>query len=117
MTMQEVPGEIPTFTYSLEEAHVTAIGSSSYAVRQPLGPIKGYADLDLLGGPLAPVGANSRAFASIAEVPPNGGPKFLGAAKISILNIAPRQNSVLMRIFIDWPAELPTSVDILVIND
>ncbi|GGR58910.1 MULTISPECIES: hypothetical protein [Streptomyces] len=115
--MHEVPDEIPTLTYSMEEAQITAIGSSSYAVRQPLGPIKGFADLDLLGGPLAPVGANSRAVASIAEVPPGGGPKFLGAAKISILNVAPRQNSVLVRIFIDWPNELPTSIDIIVIND
>ncbi|MEE1735173.1 hypothetical protein [Streptomyces sp. BE147] len=115
--MQDVPDEIPTLRFSLEEAQITAIGPSSYAIRLPLGGLQGLVDLDLLGGPLAPVGPNSRAFASIAEIPPGGGPKFLGAAKISILNLAPRQNGVLTRVFVDWPTSLPTSIDILVIND
>ncbi|MET8828093.1 hypothetical protein ABZX40_21160 [Streptomyces sp. NPDC004610] len=115
--MQETTDEIQTRTLSLAEAETTAIGPGSYALRFALGPLKGVVDLDLLGGATAPIGADSLVFASIAETPPGGGAKFLGAAKISILNLAPHQNGVGTRVFVDWPSELPTSIDFLVINN
>ncbi|WP_405746534.1 hypothetical protein OG422_26880 [Streptomyces sp. NBC_01525] len=103
---------------SLDDVRPTVIGSQSFAARIDLGLLKGVADPDLLGGP-TPLTPDSRVFASIAEYPADkpGAPKFMGSAKMSVLNLVPYHHGVLTRIFIDWPQPLAAAVDFLVIND
>ncbi|MFG2117264.1 hypothetical protein ACGFRB_32280 [Streptomyces sp. NPDC048718] len=117
--MPEKPEEIPTITVSLEDIRPTAIGSQSFAARVDLGGLSGLADLHLLGGPTGrPITVNSHVFASIAEYQgAPGTPRFMGAAKMSVLNIVPGDDDAFTRIFIDWPSELTAVVDFLVIND
>ncbi|MEU3078090.1 hypothetical protein [Streptomyces laurentii] len=117
--MPEKPEEIPTITVSLDDLKPSAIGSRSFAARVDLGGLSGLADLHLLGGPTGqPITVNSHVCASIAEYAGNpGSPRFMGAAKMSVLNVVPGDNDVFTRVFIDWPTELTAAVDFIVIND
>ncbi|MFC5144697.1 hypothetical protein [Streptomyces aureoversilis] len=56
----------------------------------------------------------TRAFVSVSEG--QGDNKFVGAASMSVENVAARNGVVEFRLFIDWPSNLGTVVDFLFVN-
>jgi hypothetical protein len=69
-------------------------------------------------GPIPEVTSNSRVFASITEVlPTDPVVPFIGAAKIGIHNIAPKDDHFVdMWVSCEWPADIRLQVSILVHN-
>lgn len=66
----------------------------------------------------ADVGPKSQVFVSIAEGAA-GGPdagKFIGAARYTVHNVAPRAGGVDVWVNIEWSADIPLYVDYLVVN-
>ena len=89
-----------------------ALGSSSYSYRQNWGYKNGWWVLTLNDSRIT---ANSRVYVSFSEVDAFGN-RFVGAARYSVYNIAPRKGAVTIRVFIDWGSPLRTVADYLVIQ-
>lgn len=66
----------------------------------------------------ASVGPRTRAFVAIGEGAPGGpdGGKFLGSAKYTLFNVAPRNGGVDIWVNIDWGSDIRIYVDYLIIN-
>ncbi|MFI8437921.1 hypothetical protein ACIGJO_30095 [Streptomyces sp. NPDC079020] len=117
--MQEEAEEIPVTRISLDEVKTFAIGPNSFGGRIYLGGGHGVQDLELFTGAGQRIRTTSLVFASIGEYPPTtpGAPKFMVAAKMSVLNLIPYDGGVFTRVFIDWPESLTAAVDFLIVND
>ncbi|OKI34746.1 hypothetical protein A6A29_14840 [Streptomyces sp. TSRI0281] len=103
----------------MDEVKTFTIGPNSFGGRIYLGGVKGVIDLDLFTGAGQSIRTTSLVFASIGEYPTNnaGGPKFMGSASMSVLNLVPYNGGVLTRVFVDWPDYLTAAVDFLIVND
>jgi hypothetical protein len=58
----------------------------------------------------------SKVFASISEVNPSNRESFIGAARMTVHNVSPREGSVLVWVEIEWPNDLIFTVNLLVVN-
>ena len=94
------------------EASPTALGTGSYTYRHDWGYKNGWWVLTLNDSRIT---ANSRVYVSLSEVGTFGS-RFVGAARYSVYNIAPRNGAVTIRIFVDWGSPLHTAVDYLVVQ-
>lgn len=91
------------------------LSGNGFSYRHNWGPRRGQWTLRLnMGG----VTARSRVFVSIGEGVA-GGPdagKFMGAARYSLFNVAPRAGGVDIWINIEWSADILLYVDYLIVN-
>lgn len=91
------------------------LSGNGFSYRHDWGPRRGQWTLRLnLGG----VTARSRAFVSIGEGVA-GGPdagKFMGAARYSLFNVAPRAGGVDIWINVEWSTDILLYVDYLIVN-
>ncbi|EFL34846.1 predicted protein [Streptomyces viridochromogenes DSM 40736] len=68
--------------------------------------------------PMRFVTSASRVYVSLAEIDPNGDRKpFMGAAPLKVYNVVPKDdNTVHIRIDIDWPEELVVVASVFYFN-
>jgi hypothetical protein len=60
---------------------------------------------------------SSKVFASISEFNPSNRESFIGAARMTVHNVSPREGSVLVWVEIEWPNDLIFTVNLLVVNN
>lgn len=92
-----------------------ALSGTGFSYRHNWGPRRGDWLLRLNW---SAVGPQSHVFVSIAEGAA-GGPdagKFIGSARYTVNNVAPRPGGVDIRVNIEWSADIPLYVDYLVVN-
>lgn len=89
-----------------------------YTYRQNWGARNGEVILTLTSPRLPLITPRSRIFVAISEGvaggPDNG--KFIGAARFTVRNVAPRGNAVDIWVSIEWPSPILLYADYLVIN-
>ena len=91
------------------------LSGTGFSYRHDWGSRRGQWILRLNWGAINPV---SRVLVSIAEGAA-GGPdagKFIGAARYTVHNVAPRDGGVDIWVNIEWDADIPLYVDYLIIN-
>jgi hypothetical protein len=60
---------------------------------------------------------SSKVFASISELNPSNRESFIGAARMTVHNVSPREGSVLVWVDIEWPNDLIFTVNLMVVNN
>lgn len=91
------------------------LSGSGFVYRHDWGARRGQWRLRLNWGDVNP---RSQVFVSVGEGAA-GGPdagKFIGSARYTLHNVAPRAGGVDIRVNIEWPSDLPLYVDYLVVN-
>ncbi|MET0983369.1 MAG: hypothetical protein ABWY02_14795, partial [Telluria sp.] len=91
------------------------LSGTGFVYRHNWGSRRGQWILPLNWGAINP---RSQVFVSIAEGAP-GGPdagKFIGSARYTVHNVAPRAGGVDVWVNIEWEADIPIYVDYLVVN-
>jgi hypothetical protein len=92
-----------------------ALSGSGFTYRHNWGARRGQWTLRLnIGGATA----RSRVMVSIGEGAP-GGPdagKFIGAARFTLHNVAPRAGGIDVWVNVEWGADIPLYIDYLVVN-
>jgi hypothetical protein len=92
-----------------------ALSGSGFTYRHNWGARRGQWTLRLnIGGATA----RSRVMVSIGEGVP-GGPdagKFIGAARFTLHNVAPRAGGIDVWVNVEWGADIPLYIDYLVVN-
>ncbi len=107
--------EVKMFGVPTGEVEQEALSGNGFTYRHDWGDKRGGWKLRLNWGSVNP---RSRVFVAIAEGAP-GGPdagKFIGAAKYTLHNVAPRSGGVDIWVNIDWSSNIRIYVDYLVVN-
>lgn len=118
----QVPAEIEIQDVKVEEV-IQLFGSkdgvstqeligTGFSYRHDWGDQKGQRILNLNWGS---VNRNSRVFVAIGEGAPGGG-KFIGNARFTLHNVAPKDGQVSIWVNIEWGEPIRLYVDYLVIN-
>jgi hypothetical protein len=89
-----------------------------YSYRADWGALHGQWILSLNSPRFPAIGPRSRVFVAISEGAAGGvdAGKFIGAARYTVHNVAPRTNGVDVWVNIEWGSDIPVYVDYLVIN-
>lgn len=100
---------------SAGDAGTQDLAGTGFTYRHDWGNFRGSWKLNLNWGAINP---RSRVFVAIAEGAPGGpdGGKFIGAAKYTLHNVAPRNGGVDIWVDINWGSDIRLYVDYLVIN-
>lgn len=108
-------GEVRSLLKAGGDVSAQDVAGSGFTYRHDWGNKHGSWKLNLnMGG----VSQRSRVFVAIGEGAAGGpdGGKFIGAAKYTLMNVAPRAGGVDIWVNIDWGSDIRIYVDYLVIN-